>query len=136
MDWVKHRAYSDGRFLLERLMSRISSDVHEINRLPAALRLRRRFIVRRDNDGSEYRVAIHDSSHPHEGSETALHFRTCKGYVRVRLRTCDYTNVMTCPREDGTAGWFIGETLDTATSMELWELSRELLKPLLPEGYS
>ena len=136
MDWVRQRAYSDGRFLLEHLMSRISSDVHAMNRLPAARRFRRRFIVRRDKDGSEYRVAMHHSSDPHEGPDTVLHFRTCEGYVRVRLITGEYTNVMTRPREDGAVEWLEGETLDTATSMELWELSRQLLSPLLADGYS
>ena len=33
-NWVKARAYGDGQFLLEKLYSRIASDVFEANRLP------------------------------------------------------------------------------------------------------
>ena len=136
MDWVEQRAYSDGRFLLEHLMSRISSDVHAMNRLPAARRFGRRFVLRRDKGGSEYRVAMHHSPDPHEEPDTVLHFRRCEGYVRVRLTTGAYTNVMIRPAEDGTVELLEGDTLETATSMALWELSRQLLSPLLADGYS
>ena len=79
---------------------------------------------------------MHHSSDPHEGPDTVLHFRTCEGYVRVNLATGEYTNVMTRPAEDGTVELLEGDTLETATSMELWELSRQLLSPLLADGYS
>ena len=65
-----------------------------------------------------------------------LHFRRCEGYVRVRLTIGAYTNVMTRPAEDGTVELLEGDTPETAASMELWELSRQLLSPLLAGGHS
>ena len=107
-----------------------------MNRLPAAQRFGRRFVLRRDKGGSEYRVPMHHSPDPHEEPDTVLHFRQCEGYVRVRLTTGAYTNVMIRPAEDGTVELLEGDTLETATSMELWELSRQMLSPLLADGCS
>ena len=47
MNWVKARAYDNGQFLLERLLSQVASDIHEANRLPADARRHRRFHIER-----------------------------------------------------------------------------------------
>ena len=50
ISWVRARAYKNGQFLLERLLSQVASDVHEANRLPVDARQNRRFHIERRPD--------------------------------------------------------------------------------------
>ena len=118
MSWIRARAYKDSRFLLERLLSQVASDVHEFNKLPSSTRRGLTFTLHRDGrdtflvkcpyDSVRFIAGIHEVS-----------------VIRGPLRTCVEVKANWDAKERSER-WLLVENPDKPLTLE--ELSKCLLE--------
>ena len=142
-NWVRARAYGDGQFLLEKLYSRIASDVREADKLPESMTPGRAFSCELDPEDV---APLSDSLDPERASRFSVDCddgyevrrlifwakRDCVGIgegqpiLEVAAKGCAAT---------GIAKWAIfrrhGAPVEPVEWVELWRLSEILLSGFL-----
>ena len=132
MSWVRARAYENGQFLLERLLSQVTSNIHEANRLPADARRHRTFHIKRQAD----RFSVFCTAAGDTFDIVTFSAQSKRVYVRGDLHGDFYTWMLSARWDAGAKEeqWHVQPAHEHADPDNHWTISeacRETLERLM-----
>ena len=143
MNWVKHRLVTDQQYVLGLIVSQLSSDIHEFNRLPARLRCdhwsirpgAKRFKLLMAESQTIASVLQHAEGGLRD-DRPLLELRAEENHVSAQdtRGTGAPPMAVIAHMDAGKIQWRVESETDTPLNGELWQVSERLLGPLFFPG--